>query len=338
MSRARLAVGGAISAALVTLLLASVDLAALGRQLGRTQWGWALAGAGLGVLALWVRARRWRYLFPPEDAPPALVPAIMIGYMANNLLPLRAGEVVRVYVVVRRWGQGLWTTLATLVVERVLDSLVVVLILGILVLLIPVPSVARWGALTLLALDVVAAGVLVTLGARPRHLGRLLESLGRRWPRLSSRVREAADRFARGLDGVRAPAHLAPLAGWTVLAWLVPALGAWIMMRAAHLDLPWIAGWTVLAFVGLGVSVPSAPGYVGVFHYAAVLALDIFAVERAASLGYAILLHAAQVLPITLVGWIYLLREHLSLREAARLPAAPGADPKPAPTGPPGCP
>lgn len=323
MSRARLAVGGALSAALVALLLASVDLAALGRQLGRTHWGWALIGAGLGLMALWVRARRWRYLFPPGDPPPALVPALMIGYMANNLLPFRAGEAVRVYVVVRRWGRGLWTTLATLVVERVLDSLAVVLILGVLVLLVPVPAVARWGALTLLALDVVAATALGALAARPTRLGCILDGVGRRWPRLGPRIREAADRFVRGLEGVRARSHLGPLVGWTVLAWLLPALGAWTMLRAAHLDLPWIAGWTVLAFVGLGVSVPSAPGYVGVFHYAAVLALDIFAVERAASVGYAILLHAAQVLPITVVGWLYLLREHLSLGEATRLPPAP---------------
>src|SRR2546430_8928388 len=101
-------------------------------------------GRGAGVppaltpLGLWARARRWRYLFPPRSDPPGLLPAVMIGYMANNLLPLRAGEVVRVYVVARRWsaagadgtGRVFWTALATLIVERVLDSFAVVLMLG----------------------------------------------------------------------------------------------------------------------------------------------------------------------------------------------------------------
>ncbi|MBI4629964.1 MAG: flippase-like domain-containing protein, partial [Candidatus Rokubacteria bacterium] len=73
-----------------------------------------------------------------------------------------------------------------------------------------------------------------------------------------------------------------------------------------------------------GVSIPSAPGYVGVFHYAAVLAVEIFDVPRAAGLGYALLFHASQVIPITLVGWLFLLREHLSLGEAAR--AQPAGD------------
>ena len=85
-----------------------------------------------------------------------------------------------------------------------------------------------------------------------------------------------------------------------------------------NLDLPWIAGWTVLAFVALGISIPSAPGYVGVWHAAAVLALSMFVVGQAAALGYAILYHASQFVPITLVGWLFLVREHVTLGEAAR--------------------
>ena len=95
------------------------------------------------------------------------------------------------------------------------------------------------------------------------------------------------------------------------------------MLRALGLHLPFVAAWAVLAFVGLGVSIPSAPGYVGVFHAAAALALGLFGVSQAASVGYALLFHAAQIVPITLIGWVYLLREQMSLGEAthARPPA-----------------
>ncbi len=75
--------------------------------------------------------------------------------------------------------------------------------------------------------------------------------------------------------------HILPLIVWTILVWLAPALAAWTMLQAMDLHLPLTAGWTVLAFVGLSVSIPSAPGYVGIFHYAAVLALEIFGVTRA---------------------------------------------------------
>ena len=318
MKRFRLLLGLTVSAVLLGVLLWSVDLHELGVQLARTRWGWTALGAALSPLGLWVRARRWRYLFPPRSDPPGLVPAIMIGYMVNNILPLRAGEVVRVYVVARRWGRGFWTALATLVIERVLDSLAIILILGILVFLIPVPAIFRWTAVTLLAIDVVAATALAFVAATPTACARLLSRLVRPWPGLAARVTGGFDRFASGLDGIRTLAHAPPLVMWTVAVWVMPALSAWTIMRALDIDAPLLAGWTVLAFVGLGVSIPAAPGYVGVFHYAAVLALGIFDVPRSVSVGYAIVFHAAQMIPITLVGWVFLLREELSLGEATR--------------------
>jgi uncharacterized protein (TIRG00374 family) len=325
LTRLKLVVGVAISLALVGLLLTSVDLAALGRELRQTHWGWTLLGAALGPAGLWVRARRWRYLFPPGSDPPALVPAMMIGYMVNNVLPLRAGEVVRVYVVARRWSRGFWTVLATLIVERLLDSLAIVLILSGLVLLIPVPAVFRGGALVLLVVDLVAMAGLGALAAAPAACRRLLGRLTGRWPHLAERMGQVFERFVHGLDGVRTPAHLAPLVLWTTLVWIVPALAVWITFRATGLDLPWLAAAAVLAFVGIGISIPSAPGYVGVFHYGAVLALEIFAVPRPAALSYAIVLHASQMLAVTLVGWLFVLREQVSLGEATRARPEAGA-------------
>jgi uncharacterized protein (TIRG00374 family) len=319
VTRLKVAVGIVISLALLGLLLVSVDLAALVRELGRTHWGWTLVGAALAPAGLWVRARRWHYLFPPESGPLALVPATMIGYMVNGVLPLRAGELVRVYVVARRWHRGFWTTLATLIVERVLDSLAIILILGGLVLFIPVPGVFRWAALTLLVVDVAAIATLVALAAAPDACRRLLGGLTRRWPGLAERLGGVFDRFVDGLDGIRTPAHLPPLILWTVAVWAVPGLAAWVTFRATGLDLPWLAAAAVLAFVGIGISIPAAPGYVGVFHYAAVLAVEIFDVPRPAALSYAIVLHASQLLAVTLVGWLFLLREHVRLGEATRV-------------------
>ncbi len=316
MNRLKITVGVLVSAGLLGVLLWSVNLDELREALRGARWELMLLSMAFTVTGLWIRARRWRYLFPPDVDPPGLVPAIMIGYMVNNILPLRAGEIVRVYVVARRWRRGTWTTLATLVVERVLDSLAIVLIIGVLVLVIPVPAVFRWTAATLLGIDVVAIGALGFLACRPSTGRRVMGILVRRWPALEERLTRGFDRFVRGLDGVRSPAQLPGLIVWSVLVWVAPALAAWTMLRALDLPLPFVVGCAVLAFVGLGVSIPSAPGYVGVFHYAAVLALEIFDVPRATALGYAILFHASQFIPITLVGWVFLMREHLSLGEA----------------------
>jgi len=303
-----------------------VDIRELGSQLAHARWEWVVLSLGLGPFGVWTRGRRWWYLFPAGSNPPGLVPATMIGYMANNVLPLRAGEFVRVYVVAHRWGHGFWTALATLIVERLLDSFVIVLAIVVLILRIPVPRTLEIGAVVLLAIDVVAVTVLGALAVAPAAAGRVVGRLTARWPAVQRRADDIVRTFARGLEGVRTPGHLLPLFLWTVIVWIAPAAAAWTMFRALHLDLPWIAGWAVLAFVGLGIAIPSAPGYVGVFHAAATLALTMFGVPTTAAFGYALLFHATQIIPVTLVGWIVLLREHVSLTDASHARPAPASD------------
>jgi len=326
LSRFKLLIGVGISVALFAYLFSTVDLRELGRQLAGARWEWVIPGVVLAPVGVWTRGRRWWYLFPAGSNPPGLVPATMIGYMVNNVLPLRAGEFVRVYIVARRWGHGFWTALATLIVERVLDSLVIVLAIVALVLRSPVPRTLEIGAIVLLTIDLVAVTVLGFLAIAPTRARRVVERLTRRWPATQRRVGETLATFARGLEGVRTRAHLLPLLLWTVVVWLAPAAAAWTMFRALHLDLPWIAGWAVLAFVGLGIAIPSAPGYVGVFHAAATLALTMFGVPTTAAFGYALLFHATQIVPVTIVGWVFLLREHVSLSEATHAHPAPTSD------------
>jgi uncharacterized membrane protein YbhN (UPF0104 family) len=228
-----------------------------------------------------------------------------------------------VYVVARRWGGHFWTAAATLIVERVLDSLCIVLMLGVLIFLIDVPRVIEIAAIGMLVIDVAGVSVLAAMAVAPERCLAAIRALTRRWPRAEARVISAAERFLHGLDGIRTPAHLLPLVVWTVVVWCVAALAAWTALKAADLHLPWLAGWVVLTFVGLGVSVPSAPGYVGVFQFAARLATDLFGVSAAAGLGYGIVFHASQFVPVTLLGWLYLVREQMSLSDAAHVSAPP---------------
>ncbi len=289
-----------------------------------------LVSVVLGIAGLYARALRWRWLFPPGPPPPGIVPATMIGYMANNILPLRAGEVVRIYTAARRLReaeplsptQAFWLVTATVVIERVLDSLALVLILTVLVFLTPVPAPVEWAAGVLLAIDVIGVALLVTVARAPERGRRLVARLTGRWPHLARMALSLFDTALRGLDGIRTASHALRIAAWTPIVWLLPAAAAWAMLRAAHLDLPFLAGWVVLAFVGVGISVPSAPGYLGVFHFAAKLALEVFGVAPATALAYALIYHASATLPITLVGWLYLLREHVSLGEVRRAPTS----------------
>jgi glycosyltransferase 2 family protein len=308
-------------------LFRTVDVQQLASQLRQTRASWLALCAVASLAGIWARARRWWYLFPPGDEPPGLLAAMLIGYMANNVLPLRAGEVVRVVVVARRWGRGFWTVVATSIVERLLDSIAIIALLTALSIVLPVPRYFVAGTVTLLAVDVVAIAGLIAVAGWPGASRRFLARVTRRWPRVQAATVPMLDTFVSGLGGIRTPRRLPGILAWTVVVWTLPALVGWSALRAVNLDLPWIAGWTVLAFVGLSVSIPSAPGYIGVMHFAATKAVELFGVGAGAGLGFALVYHAVQFIPVTLVGWIVLLREPIRLGDAAR--AAELSPPRP---------
>lgn len=324
-SRGRLAkilLGIAVSAALLVYLFWNVDLHEVAARLAGTQWGFLAASVALNLVSLRVRAWRWHYLFPPGSHPSHLFNALMIGYMGNNLLPLRAGEIVRVYVASRR-GQRFWTTLATVVVERALDGLAVGLIVAALFVVIPIPAELRWPAFMFLGVDLVGMSLLTVIAFAPAWCGRLIRALCHRWHWVEGRLLDVLGTMREGLRGVRAGHHFLPIVLSSAAIWLLLALAVWTGLRAAHLELPLAASWTVLAFLGLGVSLPSSPGFVGVVQAAIVLALALFSVPRTEALSFSLLLHAAQFFPVTLCGLVLLLVEHVSLSDATR--AAPAA-------------
>ena len=232
----KIVLGLAVSAALIVYLFSHADLRAIGARLADTHWGFLAASVALSLGSLWARSRRWRYLFPPGANPSGLFNAVMIGYMANNLLPLRAGEVVRAYVVTRR-GQRFWTTVTTMVVERVLDGLAIGLLLASLFLLIPVPRELEWAALVFLSLDLALIAFLGVFALAPTRCNRLARILTGGRPSLAARLERLLDTLDRGLAGVRAPRHVLPMLGWSCAIWIAQVASIWAGFHAARLDL-----------------------------------------------------------------------------------------------------
>lgn len=313
----KIVLGLAVSAGLILYLFWDADLRAIGARLADTHWGFLAASITLNLASLWARARRWGYLFPPGARPSGLFNAVVIGYMANNLLPLRAGEVVRAYVVTRR-GQRFWTTVTTMVVERVLDGLAIGLLLASLFLLIPIPRELEWAALAFLSVDLALIAFLGVFALAPARCKGLVGTLTRGRPALAARVDRLLDTFDRGLAGVRAPRHLLPMLGWSCAIWGALVVSIWAGFGAARLDLPLGAAWTTLGFLGLGVSLPSSPGFVGVVQAAVVTALRLFGVPYDDSLSFSLLLHVSQFVPVTVWGLVLLFVEHVSLADAVR--------------------
>ena len=317
----KILLGLVVSVGLLAYFFWDVDLRVVGGRLRETLWGYLALSVVLNFVSLWARARRWRYLFAPGARSGHLFRALLVGYMGNNLLPLRAGEIVRIYVASRH-GPHFWTTFATVVVERVLDGLAVGLLVGGLLLVVPVPDQLRWSILVFLAVDLVGILVLVLIAAAPNASRALIETFFHRIGWLERRMLSMLGTMTEGLHGLRAARHVVPITLYSVGIWFFLALSVWTALHAAHLDLPLAAAWTMLAFLGLGVSLPSSPGFVGVIQAATVLALALFSVPRTEALSFSLLLHASQFFPVTALGLVCLFLEHIRLTDATRVDVA----------------
>ncbi|MBI3029225.1 MAG: flippase-like domain-containing protein [Candidatus Rokubacteria bacterium] len=309
----RILIGIAVSAGLLYLVLRNVSPAELLSHLSRTHWGWLGLSVAAHLAMVVARGVRWALFFhPAAPASRPLVSATAIGFMGNNLLPLRAGELLRAYLAARSTGLSFWTALATLAVERVLDAFSILLILGGVVVVVKVPLWLKTAALTFLAIDLLAMGMLILLAREWGPLNRWVMRI----PRLGVTVRRWLALFAIGLQSLRAGPHLGPLLAWSVLIWVVNAGAVWAAFRSIGLALPVSASLTVLAFTGIAVSLPSAPGYVGTVQFFIVQALAIYAVTGVEAVSFSFLYHAAGFIPLTLLGWAFLLAQGVSLRTA----------------------
>lgn len=313
----KIVLGIAVSAAFIVYLFWNIDPRDVLARLSTTNWTFLTISLVLNLVSVWIRSWRWYYLFPPGSRPQRLFSAVMIGYMANNILPLRAGEVVRVYIASRH-GPRFWTSVATLVVERVLDGLAVGLMLAGLFLTLPLPRELRWPAIIFLAVDLIAMLVLAVIAIAPGVCSMLIRGLFHRFARLEQRLLDMLGTMSEGLQGVRSRRHIVPIFASSVALWVILAVAVWTALHATHLDLPLAASWAVLAFMGLGVSLPSSPGYVGVIQAATVLALALFSVPRTEALSFSLIFHAAQYFPVTIYGLVLLLIEQVSLADATR--------------------
>lgn len=261
----------------------------------------------LGALAmmLLVRSYRWqRFVAPLQPVRYApFLSATLIGFMANDVLPLRAGELIRVYALSQLAGVRISTSLATLVLERVWDTVAVAVLLVALLLSFPIPA---W--LTQVALVMFGGSLLILVGGGV--LARRGEA-GLAW--LPSRIANSASHFVRGLATLNNLSSVLWAFGLSMLIWISLATFYWILLRACGFVLPVTATLMVTVLTVFAAALPAAPGYLGTFQYAMVLALSFFAIPKEEALGFAIVAHVGQLLPVIIAGVVELVRTRLPL-------------------------
>lgn len=297
----------------------------IARHIRSARVGPLVASVVIATLTFPIRMVRWRLLLRKEDGspiPPAPIwHAVAIGFMANNILPFRAGELVRLIAVTRLADVRFSAALSSVAVERIFDGLTVVALLSLALLVSELPpdvavggvsvgQVARVGGVLGLA---ALLGAMLVVGfplAAERLVRRLLPA-----GRVTDRVVDLIEGIRQGLAALRSPALLAGVVVWSFVLWMVNALSFYVGFLAFDIPVSYAGSLVAQAILVFGISVQLTPGFVGQFEAAIVAALALYGVSNDLASSYAIAFHGATYLPITLLGAWSLARTPVALSD-----------------------
>jgi uncharacterized protein (TIRG00374 family) len=325
----RNALGVALSAGLLYWTFRGQDPAVIWGNLRAANVWWLLAASVTGTLIFPLRAIRWRVILDPIAPGLPLYQlwrAVAIGMAGNNVLPARAGEFARAYVLSRETPKVTFSAaFASLAVDRVFDAFVVLMLMLVAMMSPAFPDVPIGGRHVS---DIVYGGAIVATGALaalyllvffPQPLITLYEWLVRRVaPRFEARGREALISFASGLGVLRHPARFFAVLLWTIAHWLLNGVAFLCAFKAVGIAAPFSAALLLQGLIAIGVSVPSAPGFFGVFEKIGQVGLGIYGVDKALATSWAIGFHLLTFIPITIIGIYYFTKLGFHLRDLQR--------------------
>ena len=335
MGKLRAAIGLAVSLLFVALLFWRIDFAELGDAFADARPAWLLAAFGVYLVALWLRGARWKLALRGtadlsiNDA----TALVVIGYAANNLLPLRAGELVRVQMLHEHHAADRARALGTIMLERVLDGLVLALFLA--------GTIAFAGGNSTLQALAAAAGVaFVVLTAGLMLLGPWIArdpDIMMRLPvpkRLQAVVVPRLSRLIAGITAVRAARDWAVIFGVSAASWALEAAMYWLVGVGMGLTLDPLLYLGVCGAANLAIAVPWTSGGIGPFELLARETAVVFGATMVVGTAYAIALHALLLIPVVLLGLLLLWQRHIAvgaILHAGEAPVESGAAQAPEP-------
>jgi len=316
--------GVVISAVFLWLGLRGLRIEEVIADLRTANYVWLLPGVAVYFLAVVVRTWRWHYLLRPLKGVSirALFPIVVIGYMGNNVYPARAGELLRAYVLKRNEQVSISASLATVIVERIFDGVVMLLFVFVALPTAPfLPDLLRSIVVGGSAIFLTALVIFLFLAARPAKAARLYNPLVDRF--LPAAVRERArgllDRFMTGLASLRDFQHVLMVFFTSILIWLLETVKYWFVMHAFNFEVGFFGLLLMNGIVNLATTLPALPGYLGTFDLPGIAVLEAFGVAPVVATAYTLVLHAALWLPITLLGFIYMARQSIHWSDFSRV-------------------
>lgn len=311
----QLLLGLVISGFFLYQVLPSLHLQEVWSALEEANYWWILPGVAVYFVGLWARTWRWHYMLRHMKPIPLarLFPVVCIGYFGNNVYPFRAGEVIRSYVLKRREDVAITSSLATVIIERIFDGLVMLLFVFVALPFAPLPPFYRNLVVVLTVLLVIAAAAFIWMSIQRERLAQVYTWLADHLlPRaIRARTDDIYHRFMAGLQSLSSGADVLMIFLTSVFVWLMETVKYWFVMHAFPFEASFLVLMLMNGLVNLATTLPSAPGYVGTFDTPGIETLAAFGVPRNLAASYTFTLHAALWVPVTAVGAFYFWREQL---------------------------
>jgi uncharacterized protein (TIRG00374 family) len=330
MKRWQFWLGVLISAVFLYFALRGLKLDDFWQAVKSANYWWILPGIAVYFVGVWVRAWRWHYLLKPIKAVKTrtMFPITCIGYMGNNIYPARAGEVLRAVVLKRKEGVPISASLATIIVERIFDAVVM---LGF--VFVNLPELAKVAsansgfvgniqefALIGTGLFIGALVIFILAAMFPKFTLKIGQWFIDRL--LPVRIREKTSgimhKFLDGLASLRSPVNILMVFFTSILIWLLETVKYWFVMHAFSFEVSFFALMLLNGVANLATTIPAAPGYIGTWEAVTKAVLVAYEVPGAEALGYAIVLHVALWLPITLLGAYFMARDGIKWSDSLR--------------------
>lgn len=310
--------GVVISLGLLAFVFYGTDLNAIGNAFRTANYIYLLPAVALYFIGVGMRAARWHFLLRSLKALSMwrLFQVTVIGYMVNDLLPLRLGELARAYILGETEGLGKTSVLVTIVLERVFDGVTMLLFIGVAALFLPLNQALQTLLLVgTILFAAVAIALVIVAGLRERIDALVQRGLRRLPEKWGARGLHLIDSFFHGLAALRNPTDALAALGFSILAWLLEA-GMYAMLALGFgIALPFPVFVLATAVANLVTIVPSTPGYVGVFDVPVKAILALFNVDASVAASYTLLLHATLIVPVVLLGLAFMWRLGLSLSQ-----------------------
>ena len=312
-----------ISAFFIWLAVRGIDFSELKQSFFGVSMGFVLLSVVLNLFSCWVRAIRWQYLLMPikKVSLHNVFSALMIGFMINNVLPFRLGEFVRGYALKQSDNISFSASIGTVVVERIIDVLTLLVIFAVILFLFPFPEWVKSGGILVGAIVGVSIFILYLLVKKTEWALKIISRIfGLFSEKLSIQIVRIARSFIEGVSFLHSAKSYFIISLLSVFTWVIYIYVMYAMFFAVHFDsiyqLDTLGATVVMVFTSFAIMIPAAPGYVGTFHEIAKQSLMLLHVDKEPALGFAIIFHACHYLSITGIGFIYFLNNRIKLKDA----------------------